>query len=92
MSREKKYITTSTQVTLEVDEILDNLNRVDYDYLIEGLIARNIIEPNEKYSLRVREVSLGEAEYIKAICKLKDKYYLLDTDFINLIKDLARKF
>jgi hypothetical protein len=87
----KKYISILTEVSLDVDDILDNLNRVDYDHLIEGLISRRIIQPNDHYIQKIRSTTPREKEYLEALDKLKDKYYLLDEEFIHKVLELARK-
>lgn len=91
MSIEKKYLYFSTDIKLELNEILDKLNSIDYDYLVEELIARRILEPNEKYLQRVQHTTPRELDFVKAMTRLKDKYYLLDEEFINRVIELARK-
>jgi hypothetical protein len=87
----RRHISFLTEVGLEVEEILDNLKRVDYDYLVEQLISRGIIFKNDTTpSFRNSSRTPREQEFIEALGKLRDKYYLLDENSINFILKLSR--
>jgi len=86
-----RQISIPTQVGLDVDEVLDNLQKVDYDYLVEQLISRGIIHRNDTTpSFRNSSRTPREQEFVEALGKLRDKYYLLDENSINFILKLSR--
>jgi hypothetical protein len=87
----RRHVSFLTEVGLEVDEILDSLKRVDYDYLVEQLINRGIVHKNDTTpSFRNSSRTPREQEFVEALGKLRDKYYLLDENSINFILKLSR--
>jgi hypothetical protein len=87
----RRHVSFLTEVGLEVDEILDNLQRIDYDYLVEQLINRDIIHKNDTTpSFRNNSRTPREQEFVEALGKLRERYFLLDEDSINFILKLGR--
>jgi len=87
----RRHISFLTDVNLDVEEVLDALSRIDYDYLMDELTARKLIEPSEVSVYRKPNSSVVEEEFLQALDKLKFKYLTLSKENINLIVDLAKK-
>lgn len=87
----RRHLTFPIQVDLEVQEILDSLRRVDYDYLMDELEARKLVEPSDVSASRRQITSLVEQDYLQALDKLKTKFLSVRTEDINFIISLAKK-
>lgn len=87
----RRHLTFPIQVDLEVQEILDSLRRVDYDYLMDELEARKLVEPSDVSTSRRQITSLVEQDYLQALDKLKTKFLSVRTEDINFIISLAKK-
>jgi len=87
----RRHLTFPIQVNLEVQEILDSLRRVDYDYLMDELEARKLVEPSDVSASRRQITSLVEQDYLQALDKLKTKFLSVRTEDINFIISLAKK-
>lgn len=86
-----RQISIPTEVGLDVDQVIDALSRIDYDYLIDQLTARKLIEPSEVSVYRKPNSSIVEEEFLQALDKLKFRYLTLSKENINFIIDLAKK-
>ena len=86
-----RQISIPTEVGLDVDQVIDALSRIDYDYLIDQLTARKLIEPSEVSVYRKPNSSVVEEEFLQALDKLKFRYLTLSKEDINLIIELAKK-
>jgi len=85
----RRHLSFLTDVSLDVDEVLDALSRIDYDYLVEELTTRKLMEPSESVTSRRSISSTVEEDYLQALDKLKFKYLQLDKEKINYIINLA---
>ena len=91
MSIEKKYLYFSTDIKLELNEILDKLQGMDYDQLMEGMVTRKLIEPSEVAVSRKHTSSILQEYYLEALDKLKFKFMSLHSKDIDYIIELAKK-
>jgi len=87
----RRNISFLTDVSLDVEEVLDALSRIDYDYLTEEMVKRNLIEPPQEVLHKTSQSSVLEDDYLRALNKLRNAYYLLDEESINRITQLYRK-
>jgi hypothetical protein len=87
----RRHLSFLTDVSLDVEEVLDALSRIDYDYLVEQLVNRDIIHENDTTpSFHNNSRTPREQEFVEALGKLRERYFLLDEDSINFILKLGR--
>jgi sugar phosphate isomerase/epimerase len=91
LTNNRRHLTFPVQVDLDVEEILDGLRRIDYDYLMEEMVARKLIEPSEVSASRKQTSSTLEEYYLEALDKLKFRFMSLESKDINYIIELAKK-
>lgn len=82
-------------IDIDVDDILFEMSKKEKQKIFNTLLDENYTYTGNESKRTPRnrsKTSIDECEFIDSIIKLEKNYYLLDNEFIELLKQTAKKF
>lgn len=74
---------------IEVDEFLSSCNKHDIKLVIEYLVDEGYIKRGEEMP---EKIGVLESEFFEKLNKLKDVYYYLNTEELESIDNMVKKY